>query len=265
MPTLPLINARNRVIAKKARTTDTSTSSTTFEIALDGGKRVDVLAIAGHNMTSSASIRIRMYDDSAKTQLAYDSTLINVWPSVYGETELEWELTNYWEGTVSDNEIASYTPLFYHIVSSEQMLYPAKIVVEITDIDNPAGYVEFGRVFIGTGFQPTLNMEYGAQLGYSISTTVESSLNDTDYFDVRRPKRIASISLDALTAEEAHSTMMNLIRSQGIDKEIFFCYHCTENSLQYNRTFLSRIQQPDPIQQPYVDRFATTLNLVEIL
>ena len=265
LPTLPLENIQNRILAKKARSTDLQFASTKFEMELDGSKLIDVFCVANHNFSNSAQIRISLYNDVAVSELAYDTGVIDVWPSVYTQDELEWEALNYWEGTVLQEDIESYTPLFYHIAKSDTLLYPRKIVVEIFDPSNGIGYVEFGRVFIGTSFQPKLNMQFGASLGYSIGTEIETALDSTEYFDRKRPRRTASFSLDGLTMQEGHSTIMSLIRTQGTDREVFFTYQNIEDTLQYNRTFLARLQQPDAIRQPYFDRLETSINLLEII
>jgi hypothetical protein len=262
---LPLVNIKNRVFTKKARSTNLDYSSTQFELEFDGSKQTDVISIAAHNFSNSAKIRVRFYADIQKTELLYDTGETNVWPSVYSQDELEWETFNYWEGTVLQEDIENFTPLFYHIAKSDALIYPRKILVEIFDSSNPIGYIEFGRVFVGTAFQPKLNMQFGASIGYSINTEVETSQNNTEYFDRKRPRRTASFNLDGLSMQEGHSTILSLIRTQGIDQEVFFTYQNTEDTLQYNRTFVARLQQVDPIRQPYFDRVETSINLLEII
>ncbi len=264
-PTLPLNNAKNRVFAKKARTVGLESSGSTFDILLDGSKKIDVLGIAAHNLSTSATIRWKMYLDSGKTDLIYDSGITSVWPVVFAEGELEWEENNFWEATVTQEDIQSYTPLVYHIVREEELKYPAVITVEISDESNFSGYIEFGRVFAGSGYQPSLNMAYGATLGFENSTSLETSLGQTEYFDVKIPRRIAEFTLDAVTVDEGHGTLLRMQRQQGIDKEIFFTYLADQTSLQYNRTFIGRLKQPDAISQPYVDRLQNRIQLLEIV
>jgi hypothetical protein len=265
LPSLPLINIKNRVFARKARSTDLNYSSTQFELELDGSKITDVFSIAAHNFSNSAQLRIRLYSDIAKSDMIYDTGLVDAWPSVYTQDELEWENLNFWEGTVLQEDIESFTPLYFHIAQSDILLFPRKILVEIFDPSNPIGYVEFGRVFVGSSFQPKLNMQFGASLGYLVNTEVEMALNNTEYFDRKRPRRTASFTLDALSMQEGHSTIMSLLRTQGIDQEVFFTYQNTQDTLQYNRTFIARLQQIDPIRQPYFDRVETSINLLEII
>lgn len=261
---LPLNNVKNPVFSKKARTNNTDVVSSSFTITL-ASKQVDCIAIAAHNISSAGKIQFRWYSDTARTDLIHDSGELFVWPSVTSTETSEWEYDSFWTGSISDSERGSYTPLTYYIANDADTLMTSVIDVTITDTDNPDGYIEFGRVFIGKGFQPTLNFAYGAQIGFEIDTQVETALSGTQYFDVRTPKRTAQFTLDALTESEAHDTLYRLQRTQGIDKEVFFTYRAYLDTFQYNRTFIARLKQPDPISQPYPERFQNQINLVEVL
>jgi hypothetical protein len=263
LETLPLANASNRVLAKKARTTDTLESSTRFECTFNEGRPVNVVAIAAHNLTTQAMWRIRLYAESAKITLVYDSGEIPVWPAIFNTSDLEWEYNNWWEGTISDDERTNYTPLASNI--STNLNIALSMVVDIFDSSNPDGYIEFGRIFIGESFQPTINMRYGAQLGYEENTNIELTLSNNEYFDVKTPRRTASFQLDGLSKDEAFTKTYVMQRQQGIHSEVFFCYDPDIDQTMYLRTFLGRLKSIDPISQPYVDRYETSFNLIEIL
>lgn len=264
LSTLPLNNVKNPVFSKKARTVDTASSSSSFDVVISG-KQIDCVVIAAHNISSVGKVRFRWFNDLAKTDIAHDSGELNAWPSVTSTEVSEWEYDSFWTGSVSDAERDTYTPLTYYIANDTSTLLPAVVEVQIIDPENPDGYIEFGRVFVGRGFQPTLNFAYGAQIGFEIDTQVETALSGTQYFDVRTPKRTAQFTLDALTESEAHDTLYRLQRTQGIDKEVFFTYRAYLDTFQYNRTFIARLKQADPISQPYPERFQNQINLIEVL
>jgi hypothetical protein len=261
--TLPLSNVKDRVFAKKARTTDTEEVNTQFNVTLKGTRGVNVVSIASHNFTTSAQIRIRFYSDVAQGSLLFDTGYIDVWPSIYSSEQLEWEYTNYWEGTISQEDLDDFTPLFSFVTT--QLIIPVSIKVEIRDTANMDGYLEFGRVFLGEAFQPNINMEFGAQIGYSINTEIEQAQDNTEYYDRKRPRRTVSFVLNALTQDEAFSKVYTLQRTQGIDKEVFFVYKNQQDAVMFSRTFIGRLQQPDPISQPYFDRYSAPINIIEII
>lgn len=260
---LPLSNVRNRVLSKRARTVDTAESSSTFDIRLKGEKVINAFAIASHNITTGGSIRLRFYSNETQTELLHDSGIIDVWPALFSTDQLEWEFSNFWDGTVSEDDAKDITPLFTYILTA--VLIPVSIKVEIFDTGNPDNYVEFGRVFIGESFQPFVNMQLGANIGFSINTEIELAQDNTEYYDRKRPRRVASFTLPTLKEDEAFSKLFSMQRTQGIDKEILFVYRNTQDSVMFSRTFLGRLQQTDPINQPYLDRYSTQINLIEII
>lgn len=262
-PNLPLSNAKNRVIAKKARTVDTAEASSFFIATFPEGRPVNVVAIAGHNFTTQATFRVRLYSEASLTTLIYDSGYVNVWPALYSTNELEWEYNNWWEGTITDTDRQNYTPLAFNINTGLYLALGMR--VDIKDTSNPYGYLEFGRVFIGESFQPSINMQYGASISHEISTSTELTLSNNEYFDVRTPRRTASFQLAALDKTEAVAKTYTMQRQQGIHGEIFFSYDPDVSQEMYVITFLGRLQSIDPISQPYVDRFSTGINLIEIL
>lgn len=263
LPTLPLTNAADRIFAKKARTVDTLPASTKFNVLFSEGKKINVVVLAAHNFTIDATFRVVMYSDLQMTSILHDSGVMAVWPPVYQTEQLEWEYSNFWAGNLTESQRREFTPLATYVV--RETYVPQAVTVEIFDQQNPSGYVEFGRVFLAESFEPTVNMMYGAQMGYEVRTDIEVTLNNNEFFDVKTPKRTSSISFDGLSQGEAYGRLYSMMRTQGIDKEVFFTYNTNYDSESYTRTFLGRIQSPDPISQPYIDRYSKSLNLVELL
>ena len=51
LSTLPLANLQNRLIAKVARSSGTTTAATQFDINLGRARRIGMLSLIGHNLT----------------------------------------------------------------------------------------------------------------------------------------------------------------------------------------------------------------------
>lgn len=262
LSTLPLSNAQNRLFSKKARTINLNTDNTRFDIYLSGGFKIQVLAIAAHNFSVNSRIRIRMYKTN---DLIFDSNEIPVWRAIYTAGSLDWESNSYWTNTLSQDEINDYTKVFSIVMNAGEYPYPDQISVDVYDSENPDGYIEFGRLFVGSLYQPNLNFSLGAEMGYSVNTQIEESINGVEYFDVKTPRRTASFTLDALTEEEAYGEIYRMRRILGVNGEMFFSYFNREDEFYQIRTFIGRFQQIDPISQPYNDRFNTSFNLIEII
>ncbi len=262
---LPLNNLKNRVIKKKARTVDAANASTKFKVSIDKGRPMLVAALAGHNASAHAQWRVRFYADYDMTILKWDSTQIDVWPVSFEYEQLEWEDDNFWLGNDELDNALDYTP--FAVVFADQIYQDVRaVLIEIFDADNSDGYFEAGRLFVGTGWQPEFNAEYGMQFNHEIDTKVEESLDGTEYFDRKRAKRVASFQLDNMQAADAFNKLFSMQRDQGVDKEVIFAYDPDRTGeFFYNRTFLGRMKQADPIATPYYERWQAPITIKEII
>ena len=266
---LPLSNLKNRVIKRRARSVDTDPASTKFSVTIGTSVPVMCLALAGHNFSVTAKIRIVVYDDSLKTTTHYDSGFVDAWPAIYDSDDLEWEYDNFWLGTLQEEELRSFTPLFVNFFNLQPPVVVAiskYIEVEIQDQANPAGFVEIGRLFFADAWQPTRNASLGLSFKHSASTEVETTMDDTEYFDVKRPRRSVSFELDRIPTRDAFGRVFSIQRALGIHGEILFAYTSKDEQYSYERRFLGRLTELDAISEPYMDRrHQVPINILEIL
>ena len=262
-PTLPLENIANKVFAKKARSLNVDESSTQFRISLDKGRPVAVVSLAAHNLSQDAEVRVVAYANVEGVGMVYDSGFLPAWPASYLPETLEWEDNNFWFGDADLDVDSEYTPLTTVFFGD---IYNAEAVdVFIRDLSNVDGYVDIGRCFISGAWQPETNMSYGLEYGHIIGTTVEEANDGTEYFDRKRAKRTVSLSLDWLTQSEAFSRIYAMQRDQGIDREILFAHELNASDESFYRTFIGRLQQPDPIANPYYATHTNRINIQEII
>ncbi|ACT50861.1 hypothetical protein [Methylovorus glucosotrophus] len=262
-PTLPLSNVANRVFAKKARSLDATEASTQFRISLDKSRPIAVVSLAAHNFTQSAKVRVVAYTDLAATTIAYDTSFKPAWPSSYLLERLEWEDNNFWFGETVLDSGSEYTPLTTLFFDD---LYNCQAIdVFISDTTNGDGYIDIGRCFLASAWQPEFNISYGITHGHIINTEIDEAYDGTEYFDRKRAKRTASFDMRALDRTEAFAVLYAMQRDLGIDRELLYAYELAETDASFYRTFIARIKQPDPIAQPYYDTFNAPLNIQEIL
>lgn len=265
--TLPITNVKNRVIKKRARSVDLSLVSTQFEVTWGRPSPILCLALAGHNLSVEAKVNIKVYDDSSKTNLFYDSGWVDVWPPIYNSLDLEWEYDNFWLGRLDEEQRQDFTPLFVHFFETQDSVPVAKyLTVEIDDPLNPDGYVEIGRLFFSDVWQPTRNASLGLSFKHNTSTDVETTLDDTEYFDIRRVRRSVSLQLDRIPAQDAFGRIFSIQRLLGIHGEVLFAYTTSDDIYSYERRFLGRLSELDPISEPYVDRnHQVPINITELI
>jgi len=256
---LPLTNLQNRQLSKVTRSTNNANSSTRLRFSTDITRIISTVGIIAHNLTSSAKWRYRAYSDSGYTTLVYDSGQVDVWPqSPYGT--YEWEDVHFWDLTPTDEEINFYTKtliLSVPVVVSEQFY-------QIEFFESVSNYVEFGRIFIGAKYQPVLNMNLGASIGYESTTAIDTAMSGAEFFDRRESYRVAQFTLDHLTYAE--SILNNdIMKISGTDAEILYIWDDADALNLQRRAFLGRLRALSPISQPYNTRYQTSYEIKELL
>ena len=258
---LPLNNIKTRQLSKKARSTDDANASTKLRFSTDIERIVSTLGIIAHNLSVNATWRYRVYSDSGYATLVYDSGTLDVWPSSpYGS--YEWEDVHFWDLTPTDEEIAYYTKNLIYVIPS--IVSAQYYQIEFFDSSNSDGYVELGRIFMGSTYQPVLNMNLGASIGYESATVVDTAMSGAEFFDRRDSFRIAQFTLDHLTYAE--SILNNdIMKLSGTDLEVLYIWDSADALNLQRRSFLGRLRSLSPISQPYNTRYQTTYEIKELL
>jgi len=263
--TIKLDNLKDRVLAKPARSTDAANSSTRLRVNLGAPRKIQVLALCRHNLTTDATYRFRSYSDAGYTTVVYDSGVLPVWAALFDSLTLEWEDTNFWSGTLSEEDRTGYAWNLIHVIPAGTLVYQQYWQLEFFDSGNSAGYIQAGRLFMADGWTPTVNMKYGANLGYESRTSVVEAADGSEYFDEKTSYRVAQFQLQHMDVEEAMTRAFDMQRISGVDKEVFFVYDQADQAYLPQRSFLGRLRKLSPIEQPYFSEFGTTYELKELL
>lgn len=261
--TLPLSLVQDPILAVRCKSVDADPASTWFDLVLDTPRPMQVLAIAAHNFSAAASYRVRIYRDAEQQDLLWDSEWRTVWPQLFATSELEWEYDNFWLGTIEEEDRALYTPLL--TVFTDDVLLATSARVEIEDVGNGEGAIRFGRLFVADAWQPAYNASFGLRHGFDIATQHAEAGDRTEYAEVKRQRRTASLALEHLSEEEAYQRIYSMQRTQGTHREVLYAVNLRAAPETFSRTFLGRLQTPDPLDHPYAHTHTASLNLMEIL
>lgn len=263
--TITLNNLKDRVLAKPARSTDAANSSTRIRVDLGAPRRIKVLALCRHNLTTDANYRFRCYSDAGYTNLIYDSGTLPVWAALFDSLTLEWEDSNFWSGTLAEEDRTGYAWNLIHLIPESTLAYQQYWQLEFFDASNSAGYIQAGRLFMADGWTPTINMQYGAGIGYESRTGIVEASDGSEYFDEKVSFRVAQFQLDHMAVEEAMTRAFDMQRISGIDKEVLFVYDRADQAYLPQRSFLGRLRKLSPIEQPNFSEFGTTYEIKELL
>lgn len=196
--------------------------------------------------------------------LLYDSGWMDAWPSgMIPQSLLEWEDDNFWLGTLSQNARAGYQSPFIHLLSSPQNLQHWRF--EVSDTSNGDGYVQIGRLFMASVWEPSVNYSYGAGLGYQDPTPVDVSLSGAEFFDVRSRFRVFDFELQYILGTEAYGYALELQRLSGTSGEVLVVPDSADTNNIPARAFVGRLSQIGAITQPQPSAFSCSFQVKELL
>lgn len=263
LSSLPLTNLQDRRIGKVGRSSNALVASTTFDIDFGITRLQRVFALVGHNFTTAARYRFRFGDDATFATSTVDSGWVDVWPIVYPYGSLPWESGSFWTGRYSEEEIEGYNATTVYIADA---VFSARYVrVEIDDEDNADGYVQIGRAFAASAWQPTRNMVYGASLGFIDRTVVQEARSGAESFDVRPSPRIARFGLEAMDEDQAMALAFEIQRRLGTSGEILFVWDPSDTVNAIRRQFLGRLRVLNAIENAGPDRWRSPFEIKELL
>lgn len=260
---LPLTNLQTRQLGVVARSTSAALTSTKFDVDLTKDRNINAVALINHNLSLKALWRVRGSTVVDFASTLYDSGWVSVWPAVYFPDDLEWEDDNWWTGQYTEEERDGYTWTITRLPTTSILARYWR--VEMDDTTNTAGYVQSGRLFIGPGFQPTVNFSFGLQFGWEAKTDIQEALSGAEYFNRRTPFRTVRFRLDSLTENEAFGRALELSRRAGLDKEILYIHNPSDTVQVLRRQFLARLRQLSPIEFPTVGLNQTAFEVKELL
>lgn len=261
---LPLANLQSRDISLMARSADALAASTQFVADLGALRTVRVLALIGSNCSVDATYRVRVYTDAGLTDLEHDSGTLDVWPAwMYAAGVLAWEDPRFWDGRPLAEDIE-------HL--SSDVIYPLPVAavgryvkVEITDTANSDGYLEFGRLFVGEGWQPTYNMGYaGTALPQEDLSTVTATPSGKEFFAERAVRRSMRFELKWLSHGEG-ALVQDMQRTAKTVGEVLVVFDPSDLVNVKRSAFLGRMRQLGAREWPFPTVNAIPFEIQEIL
>lgn len=226
---LPLTNLQNRFLSKVARSTAATTASTKLDCDLGVARAIGVVAVVKHNFSTAAQWRVRGASDSGFTSIVYDSGTIAAWPS-----------------GITAEDVASMAMSCWVCPSSAQTARYWR--VEITDTANAAGYVQFGRLVIAGGYEPSYRPHVSSVVGFDDSSSrAVTDGGKTALYDVRAIRRSAKVGFDTLPEAEAFASAWLMQRQLSTSGQLFFIWDADETVYPHEHAFLGVLQTLTPL------------------
>lgn len=189
-------------------------NTTTAWFAADNGapKAASIIALWGHNFTSTATIRVRIGDDPAFAINTYDEEF-SAYELLYGYDEGGYDEGGY-DGTEVVSGLEGFTK--YTIIRMDQEYSGRYWRIDVTDTGNPDGNLRVGWWGMGIPLQPQYDLSLPMDLPYWVDPSEQFISEASSLFVSSRNKfRVCTLRLDFLSKSEALNEFNNLTRICG--------------------------------------------------
>jgi hypothetical protein len=243
---LPLSNLTTQPPKQVARSTNATTGSTQYVVDLGVAQRITMFAWINHNLSSGATIRVRVSNSSDGSSPSLDHTIDAVVAS-FAWGSLPWGSFP-WAGVLSDLSVDPHPGKQTTFYKSTTTVTGQYIFVNITNTSNPDGYVQIGRFLAGEAFIPRINMSYGAGLGFIDDSVQKRTMGGSVFFNRKPVRRKIDLELGALSESEAYGNVYEMQHALGVTKGFLFVYNPDDaGDLVLRRTIYGTFTSLEPI------------------
>ena len=235
----------------------------------DQKRAARLFMICRHNFSTSATFRLRLYEDAAATQATeiYDSDadtdLVGgneFWPVVYGD-ELEWESDEFLTGKYSDRERSD--TVWYRPIWLDRLYDFLSFRIDFTDDAPVGGVMRVGLIEVAEGVQFSRGFAFGGETGFEPRTTTVTAFGGVSYHGRRNKKRIFNGQLPFVPRDEAQGRAYELLRQHDEDIPFAWIPDPTDTKNWLRDAFLAKNARLTALQRAQHNYQNVALNLKE--
>lgn len=128
--------------------------------------------------------------------------------------------------------------------------------IDIDDETNPAGHVDFGRLYLSDAVPFRINMSRGALYGYDDPSRVNRSIAGGGHAVSRQPVPYMEFTVDAGTEAEMMGRGLFLDRRRGISRDVLALGEFDNPQFAAQRTVYGTFEGLAPVQLPFHDSYS---------
>jgi len=258
---LPLSNLQSRSLAVVARSADDANALTKFIIDQGAALATRAVAIANHNLSAASRIKISIGSSSGGAQV-YAGSWLDCYAITFGTGADEWQDYNWWEPMATDDYVGS--PFMVSVVLPQN--YTGRyVLVELDDTSNVSGWVQIGRVFVGSGFQPNFNAVYGGTDGWESRSEAVEMESGAQIVWPRRTKRVVRFDVPVISHSTEFGIVHEMQRRAATHGDVLYIPNPADRVATQRTGFLGTMKTLNPIAYPSYRTRSATFDLVESL
>lgn len=267
--TLPLANIQTPYLPQFARTDGDMDFTITVNLSGLPARNMGVVAIVNHNLSRTAVVSVELIQNSGSVAASGD---LSPWPYL-SPADPHFPVHNYSAGIIDTDRMALSMPMLTWF--SDVNKVANKVVITISDPANAAGYVQIGRLFVGSQLEPQIGEDWGdAAWSYVDPSDITKSKSGVKFAFDRPRRRSAAIAFKQLTNTEAEGALLAAQRDSGLVGEIIIAPSRPDwlavgdvlavDSFWHSQAFLGNFAELDKITRPYLAAYAMTISLEEV-
>lgn len=259
---LPIVNLSERQPSRVARTTSPATEDTHVILDIGETRPIAFVALLRHNLGQKGKWRIVVSDDPGFATTIHDSGLVDIWPAItpfgiglWGEFQ--------WGGKLDPLLVGTYGIDGFHVMDA--LARGRYVKVELSDPDNPNGFLEAGRLIVAPAWQPSINAQYGWSIEQVDESRSVKSRGGQTYVDQRPKYRRLSFTLEHLEADEMFGNAYELERIKGKGGDVLVVIDPEDTKHRHRHSVYGLLAETTPVSNPYSGRFAKEFVVEELI
>jgi hypothetical protein len=232
-------------------------TSATYALTWSAPVAFNMVALAFTNWTSMATIRARVYTLETDPNPAVDSGVVNA--CAYAPLgQFTWGLQPLGVNAFRFGG-GSYGRVYFPSTSGR------KLVIDIDDATNPAGFIEQGCLITGHYWEPECNPAWGAEIGMKYSGQHEESDAGDIRTERRAKRRVLDLQMDWIKTP-TDQLAMHEIMMQGLDAPLFISLFPEDANpvLEQRYQMYCKLKGDTSMAHPKYGLFAVPLSVLEI-
>lgn len=260
---LPITLLQDRDTNALARTTNALTTSTIIKADLGSAQIIGGIAVCNGNWSLDSTYRIEISNDSGFSSLLYDSGWVEFPGFTVDPSELDPSDPDYGDGVLRNTLLPEFPLNLVHVLESD--ITGRYVRISFDDTANVDTYLEYGYLFIGRAFRPSIN--YSEDNGYTPAADVNDvfeSLGLTRVYSEYGSKRMWQARFPSLATGELFGSLTRMLVKSRTSRPVFVVIDPTATLHMQSLSFLATMQKAPAIQQLLVERGTTAFEFREL-